>query len=117
MQLNPNPPELIILKSLWSHGPLPVKQIHTLCENKLNWSFSSTRKTVSRMVDKNLVVLNAEEGIATYSARTSKTTTLSSLTRDFMYRVLEIDGPIPSSIYNNSKLLSDDDLDEMDGLI
>ena len=69
------------------------------------------------MVDKDAVRLLSTEGPAQYQARTSKTTMLAFLTRDFMYRVLETDGPIPQSIYANSALLTDDELDELEGLI
>ena len=117
MPVTPNPPELIILKALWEYGALPVKDLHMVCEGNLNWSFSSTRKTLSRMVDKEMVLVDVGNGPARYSARSSKTTILTQMTRDFMYRVLEADGPIPHNIYENSKLLSDDEFDEMDGLI
>lgn len=117
MPVIPNPPELIILKALWQAGPLPVRQLHDVCVDKLNWSFSSTRKTTSRMIDKNLVVMTAGNGPAIYSARGSKTAVLATMTRDFMTRVLEIDGPVPANIYNDSKLLSDDELDELRGLV
>jgi predicted transcriptional regulator len=116
MLQRPNPPELVILKSLWENGPLPVRKLHDICGADLKWSFSSTRKTVSRMINKDMIAVNAEEGAARYSARTSKTATLAFLTRDFMHRVLEVDGPIPHNIYRDSKLLNDDELEEMIGL-
>lgn len=117
VNFKPNPPELILLKALWAKGPLPVRKIHDLCVDQLDWSFSSTRKTLSRMVHKGAVRQSLTDGPAQYEARASKTAMLAFLTRDFMYRVLETDGPIPQDIYENSKLLTDDELDELEGLI
>ena len=113
----PNPPELILLKALWARGPLPVRALHDMCDSSLGWSFSSTRKTMSRMEDKGFVRLDKGEGAARYVAKISKTATLAKMTRDFMARVLEIDGPLPNSLFTHSKILSDEELDEIEGLL
>ena len=117
----PNPPELVLLKALWRHGHLPVRILHEQCADQLGWSFSSTRKTLSRMVDKDMVEM--EEGLETgkgptlYRARLSKAMALTHLSRDFLYRVLETEGPIPHAIFSGSRLLSDDELEELEGLL
>jgi len=113
----PNPPELVLLKTLWAKGDLPVRQLHDHCAQDLKWSFSSTRKTLSRMVDKNMVSVQEGDGPAHYRARLSKSMALTQLSRDFMVRVLETDGPIPPAIFANSRLLSDDEFDELTGLL
>ena len=77
----PNPPELILLKALWARGPLPVRALHDMCVSSLGWSFSSTRKTMSRMEDKGFVRLDKGEGAARYVAKISKTATLAKMTR------------------------------------
>jgi len=113
----PNPPELILLKALWARGPMPVRALHDACAGALGWSFSSTRKTMSRMENKGFVRLDKGEGAARYAANISKTATLAKMTRDFMARVLEIDGPLPTSAFTDSKILTDEDLDELEGLL
>jgi predicted transcriptional regulator len=115
-QYIPNPPELVLLKTLWATGPLPVRALHDECAGALAWSFSSTRKTLSRMVDKNLVSINRDTGVAVYAARRSKTATLAHMARDFMHRVLETDGSVPHNLFSRSKLLSDEELEELEGL-
>ena len=113
----PNPPELIILKSLWRLGDLPVRTLHDNCADKLKWSFSSTRKTLSRMVDKEMVVIDDSLSPTRYRARLSKSMALTQLSRDFMYRVLETDGVVPPEIFTNCQLLDEDELDELVGLL
>ncbi|NNC38287.1 MAG: BlaI/MecI/CopY family transcriptional regulator [Acidimicrobiales bacterium] len=117
MTVLPNPPELILLKALWRLGDIPVKQLHLECVAALDWSFSSTRKTLSRMVDKGMVDMIETNGPAKACARLSKTMALTLLSRDFMRRVLETDGPIPEAIFAGSRLLNDDELDELLGLL
>ncbi|PHR91825.1 MAG: penicillinase repressor [Robiginitomaculum sp.] len=115
----PNPPELVLLKKLWAQGPLPVRVLHDACADQLDWSFSSTRKTLTRMSDKGLVVYQKPEakGVALYTARVSKTATLANMARDFMRRVLEVDGPLPHVVFSASKLLNDEELEELEGLL
>lgn len=117
MQNIPNPPELILLKALWSQGALPVRRLHEACKVELKWSFSSTRKTLERMADKGFVVISKPEKPALVTARVSKTTTLAHMAREFFGRVLEVDGPLPASAFTGSTLLSDDELDELEGLL
>ncbi len=70
------------------------------------------------MTGKGFVTLHKpKSGPASYAAAVSKTTVLANMTRDFMDRVLEIDGPMPASLFANSKILSDEDLDELAGLL
>ena len=113
----PNPPELVLLKALWTRGALPVRRLHDICASELNWSFSSTRKTIDRMADKGFVSVSTTSKPASVSARISKTTTLAHMAREFFGRVLEVDGPLPASAFTGSTLLSDEELDELEGLL
>jgi BlaI family transcriptional regulator, penicillinase repressor len=121
MHNTPNPPELVLLKTLWSKGPLPIRRLHEFCEVDLNWSFSSTRKTLERMADKGFVEIFKPEGTspapAQARARVSKTTTLAHMAREFFGRVLEVEGALPTSAFTGSALLSDEELDELEGLL
>lgn len=94
-----------------------MRRLHELCADQLKWTFSSTRKTLSRMVDKDMVAMEITDGPAHYRARLSKNMALTGLSRDFLYRVLETEGPIPRQIFVGSKLLSDDELEELEGLL
>ncbi len=114
----PNPPELVLLKSLWAKGPLAVRKLHDLCAKDLDWSFSSTRKTLERMEDKGFIFMHKpQKGPAVYKAKISKTATLAHMAQDFMRRVLELEGPLPASTFTESKILTDEELDELEGLL
>ncbi|MCF6219881.1 MAG: BlaI/MecI/CopY family transcriptional regulator [Robiginitomaculum sp.] len=117
MKITPNPPELVLLKALWARGAMPVRSLHDICAPELNWSFSSTRKTIERMTDKGFVSVSTTSKPASVSARISKTTTLAHMAREFFGRVLEVDGPLPASAFTCSTLLSDEELDELEGLL
>jgi len=117
MKQIPNPPELVLLKALWAHGALPVRKLHEICASDLAWSFSSTRKTLERMSDKGFVRVSKQGAPAKVSANISKTTTLAGMAREFFGRVLEVDGPLPTSTFTGSTLLSDEELDELEGLL
>ena len=59
----PSPTELVILKALWQKSPMSAKEVHLLIEDKLNWSYSSTRKTLDRMSEKKYVMFKNAHGI------------------------------------------------------
>ncbi|MDM5177004.1 peptidoglycan DD-metalloendopeptidase family protein [Massilia sp. DJPM01] len=46
----PSITELSLLKCLWKQHPLSARAIHQHAEEELHWSFSSTRKTLERML-------------------------------------------------------------------
>ena len=121
MAMTPNPPELILLKALWAQESYTIKALHDACATDLNWSFSSTRKTLERMADKGMVRIYKpqEKGRSPtlVSANISKTTTLAQMAREFFGRVLEVDGPLPASAFSGSTLLSDEELEELEGLL
>ena len=54
----PSPTELAILKILWAQEPLSAREVHSEIEKKLDWSNSSTRKTLERMSNKNFLKIN-----------------------------------------------------------
>lgn len=94
-----------------------MRHLHEMCAEDLGWSFSSTRKTLERMGDKGFVRMSKQGGPALVSANVSKTTTLAQMAREFFGRVLEVDGPLPTSTFTGSTLLSDEELDELEGLL
>ena len=117
MRNTPNPPELVLLKALWAQGNVSIRSLHDTCALDLNWSFSSTRKTLERMANKGFVCISKGDAPAKVTAQVSKTTTLAQMARDFFDRVLELDGPLPVSAFTGSTLLCDEELDELKGLL
>lgn len=113
----PSNAELELLKCLWRSGASSARELHTAALPVLDWSYSSTRKTLERMVDKGLVAEGNEHGLNVYTARVGKVATLAALSADFARRVLEIEGPLPVQAFADSRLLSEGELQQLEALL
>ena len=113
----PSNAELELLKCLWREGTLSARELHELVEPVLGWSYSSTRKTLERMGEKGLVSERQRHGLNLYRAAVGKLATLAALSEDFARRVLELDGPLPVQAFADSRLLSGEELDELQALL
>ena len=112
----PSPTELHLLKQLWAAGEQSARELHDVAGVELDWTFSSTRRTLDRMIDKGLVKTRERHGVKVFSASAAKVQTLAALARDFMTRVMEIDAP-PVSAFTGGKLLTEDEAAELDRLL
>lgn len=117
MKPQPSASELAILKALWQQSPLSAREIHQQIEEQLDWSYSSTRKTLDRMQEKGLLQAFEVHGLKVFEAKADKVQTLAAYTRDFAERVLEIKGPVPASFFAGSELLSKAELMELEALL
>ncbi|MBU2050121.1 MAG: BlaI/MecI/CopY family transcriptional regulator [Gammaproteobacteria bacterium] len=113
----PSNAELELLKALWRQGACSAREVHNGAAAALDWSYSSTRKTLERMVDKGLVEETVEHGLNMYRAKAGKVATLAALSTDFARRVLEIDGALPAQAFADSRLLSEQELQQLDALL
>lgn len=98
--------ELEILKLLWQQAPQTGRELHEQLALTLAWSYSSTRKTLERMVDKGLLLQQAVGNQNSFTAKVDKISTLAALTADFARRVLELPDPLPLAMFADSKILS-----------
>jgi len=110
---NPSATELIILKTLWTQKRLTAREIHTQCEAQLGWSFSSTRTTLQRMTEKTLISTDKVHGVTVYLPQQTKVKVMARLMQDFMSRVFEVKGPLPTSAFAQSELLSEEEWEEI----
>jgi BlaI family transcriptional regulator, penicillinase repressor len=115
--MNPTNPELDILKLLWQRQPLTAKDIHNSLAAKHEWSYSSTRKTLERMGDKGLVHITTEGNKNLYATQVNKLATLAKFAQDFANRVLELDGPLPVSMFSGSQLLDSEEIEDLEQLL
>lgn len=113
----PSPTELIILKSLWKQAPFSAREVHNNVEKQLKWSYSSTRKTLERMLDKKYIRSEDSHGIKVFYPVISKVKTLASFVADFTQRILEVDTPLPVTMFADSKLLNKTELEELETLL
>lgn len=113
----PSNAELELLKCLWREGTLSARELHERAAPVLDWSYSSTRKTLERMRDKGLISERPKHGLTLYRAAVGKLATLAALSEDFARRVLELDGPLPVQAFAESRLLSERELDELEAML
>jgi len=113
----PSVTELTLLKCLWKQQPLSAREIHQQVEAELQWSYSSTRKTLDRMLEKQMVVQQVVHGINVYAAALDKVETLAAFARDFGSRVMEMDQPLPVNMFTGSKLVNRSELAELEQLL
>ncbi|MEM9841021.1 MAG: BlaI/MecI/CopY family transcriptional regulator [Pseudomonadota bacterium] len=114
---NPNPSELVILKYLWTSGAKTARQLHEAVGPSQNWQLSTTRTVLGRMEAKGWVKRNGEVDPVTFEPMLDRVETLGSLVRHLARKVLDMDGPIPATMFAESPHLSDDELDELDAII
>ncbi|MEG3192776.1 BlaI/MecI/CopY family transcriptional regulator [Lysobacter sp. D1-1-M9] len=110
-------PELELLKCLWRHEVCSARELHEGVASALDWSYSSTRKTLERMVEKGLVGESKHHGLNVYRAQVGKVATIAELSRDFTRRVLEIEGPLPVQAFADSRLLSEREIEQLEALL
>jgi predicted transcriptional regulator len=109
--------ELSMLKALWRQQPLSAREIHERVEDELGWSFSSTRKTLERMLEKGMVSQHVRHGVQVYEAVLEKVDTLAAFAHDFGKRVMEIDTPLPVMMFTGSKLVDEQELAQLEQLL
>lgn len=113
----PSISELTVLKSLWRQQPLSAREIHEQVADELGWSYSSTRKTLERMLDKGSVRQSTRHGVQVYEAALEKVGTLAAFARDFGTRVMEMDAPLPVNMFTGSKLVDEAELAQLEQLL
>lgn len=113
----PSVSELSLLKALWKEQPLSARELHERAADELGWSFSSTRKTLERMLDKQMVSQRTEHGVQVYEPLLDKVTTLAEFARDFGQRVMELETPLPVHMFTGSKLVDKDELAQLEQML
>jgi predicted transcriptional regulator len=114
---NPNPSELVILKYLWTSGARTARQLHEAVGPSQDWQLSTTRTVLGRMESKGWVKRNGDVDPVTFEPLLDRVETLGSLVRHLARKVLDMDGPIPATMFAESPHLSDGELDELDAII
>lgn len=112
-----SPTELSLLKAMWKEAPLSARELHQRVADELGWSYSSTRKTLERMLDKNMVAQETLAGIQVYRPLLKKVETLAAFARDFSQRVMEMEAPFAAAMFTGSKLVDEQDLERLDRLL
>lgn len=113
----PNDSELKLLHALWRAPRLSTREIHDATVDGTKWSYSTTRKVLDRMEEKGLVKVKIVHGLRTYAAAQPKLKTLALLIKDFTHNVLDASAPLPVAAFTQSKLISADEIEQLEQLI
>ena len=113
----PTESELVILKALWEESPLSARELHQRVGGKRDWSYSTTRTHLNRMVEKALVERRDSHGLAVFQAAEEKVSMLGGIIRSFSMKVLDMGGSLPASAFADSELLNDEELAELTRLL
>src|SRR5262245_52386581 len=113
----PSEYELKLLRPLWREGRLSAREIHEASKDATGWSYSATRKTLERMVEKELVRLEPVHGLNTYAPVHSKLETLASLVSAFARDVLDLREPMPAAAFAASTLIEPEEIEELERLL
>jgi predicted transcriptional regulator len=115
--MKPTIPELEILKLLWQQQPRTARELHDEIQTLFDWSYSSTRKTLERMGEKDFITMEFKGNKKIYCARLDKIKTLADFAQDFAKRIFEIDGPLPVAMFTDSRLIDEDEITELEKLL
>ena len=113
----PTRPELAVLKLLWRSKSLTAREIADEVAGDFNWSYSTMRTVIERMCEKGLLKKSARDGVNVYAAGVGKIALLSRMILDFSDRVLELDAAPSAVMFADSKLLTKDELDELERVL
>jgi predicted transcriptional regulator len=114
---DPTKPELAILKLLWRSKEMNAREIHREIEGIFDWSYSTVRTVLERMTDKGLISKTPVDGVNIYEPQVGKVAMLSRMIADFSKRVLELDTTPAAAFFAESKLLSEEELEELEGVL
>lgn len=107
-----------LLKHIWVAEQMSASEIHEASAADTGWTYSSTRKTLDRMVEKKLVrIMDESLRPRIYSARVGKLETIAALSTDFVRNMLDSTAPLPMAVFAQSKLVSDAELGALDRLL
>jgi predicted transcriptional regulator len=115
-EASPSAAELALLKLFWIHGPMSAREAQGHAGPELGWAVSTTRTTLERMRAKGLLERRSVHGVAVYAPAERKVDVIGRLLRR-LRGVLDIEGDLPASAFAGSRLLSPDELEELDALL
>lgn len=113
----PTKPELQILKLLWRRKLLSAREIADDLAEPLGWTYSTLRTVLERMCEKGLLKKRAKDGVNVYAAGVGKVALLGRMIQDFSDRVLELDAAPPAVFFAHSKLLTNDEVEELEKVL
>ena len=109
--------ELAILKVLWQNGALSAREVHDHLAALRDWSYSTTRTFLERMVKKSLLVKKSSHGMNLYKPGISKAQGLAPSVKHFAEQVLELDLGKVVNLFTGSQALSSGEIEELQKIL
>ena len=110
-------PEYDVLRILWKHQELSVREVHNLLAAETAWAYTTTKTVMDRMVKKQLLVRENMHGVFVYQPLVTRPRGLARLVHYFAGRVLETDHKTVVSMFAGSDAISDSELKELKALL
>ena len=105
--------ELELMKILWKKKKASLRETHNALPVEIDISYHTTKTLLDRMVKKGYVSRERVHGLLVYSPALSKPSGVAKLVRNFMENVLEIDKSVAATLFADSKLLTPEELEEL----
>lgn len=115
-EVDPNDTELEVLKRFWRDGELSVREVHERIAAEFDWTPSTTRTVLERMLAKRLLSRRRVHGVVVYAAVQPKVQVLGRLMRR-LSDLLELDKGLPAAAFVGSQLLDAADIAELEALL
>jgi BlaI family transcriptional regulator, penicillinase repressor len=117
-----DPPELSkaefdILRVLWKHGKLSVREAHDHVRQINGWALTTTRTVMDRMAKKGLLDKQDYHGIFLYTAMMTRPAGFAKMVRYFADHVLETDAASVVAMFSNTKTISPEEIEELKQLL
>jgi predicted transcriptional regulator len=111
------PAELAVMKPLWAAGKMSAREVHDKVGTVQGWTYSTTRTTIDRLVQKKILGKKLYHGLHLYEPRVSRAAGMAALVREFASQVLEVSSVPVNTLFSESDALSDDELAELQDLL
>lgn len=109
--------EFDILRILWKKGRLSIREVHDSLKDTYNWAYSTTKTMMDRMVKKDLLSREEFHRIFLYKPLISRPQGMAKWVEFVADRVLEMDQGAVISLFARNKVLSPDEIDELNQLL
>lgn len=109
--------EYDILRTLWKHGRGTVREVHERLQGTYQWAYTTTKTMMDRMVGKSLLSRDLFHGIYLYEPQISRPAGLARMVQFFADRVLEMDVGSVVSLFAQNKVLSPEEIEELNQLL
>lgn len=109
--------EFDILRVLWRRGKLSIREVHDDLQKTYGWAYSTTKTMMDRMVKKGLLARVEFHRVFLYKPLITRPQGLVKWVEFFADRVLEMDYGSVVSLFARNKVLTPEEIEELQQLL